>query len=298
MRANLKAAAIAALILLCGAAPSSAQAQQADQSESVTVTGRLDPPTLGTEIRRFVRGHARLTRIDQLARWRDPICVRVSNLPDAYGEFIANRILTVARESGARVNDESGCTPNVSIVFTPEPQAVLDNIRAERPELLGYHFIGQRRAVATMMRPIQAWYVTATSSGMVTAIDESMRDPPTGITGSRLSQGLESIFVHVLILVNSNDVADAPVGPISDYLAMLSLTDVSEETWACGGLLTILELFSGNCTADAPQELTTPDRAFLQGLYTMNADSLASLQRAHISDRMRDTLTSDEPARE
>ena len=271
------------------------QIQGAQQGDDIVVTRQLDPPTLGAEIRRFVRGHARLTRIDQIGRWHSPICVRVTNLPAAYGDFIANRIVTIAREAGAPTQDQAGCAPNVSIIFTTEPQALLDSIRAERPELLGFHRIGQRDAVATMSRPIQAWHVTATSNGMVTAIDEPMSDPPAGAAGSRLTHRLQSLFVHVLIIVNQNEVTDAQIGPISDYLAMMALTDIRDGTWQCGGLITILELFSAECSASAPQELTTPDRAFLQGLYTMDAQAVASLQRAGISREMRDVLTDDEP---
>jgi hypothetical protein len=262
-----------------------------EQAADIVVLGQREVQRLETQITRFVRGHARLSRIDQLTRWRDLICVRVHNLPAAYATFIQNRILDVAREARAPASDQATCTPNVTIMFTAEPQAVLDQIRSEAPDFLGYHFIGQREALATMTRPIQAWYVTATRAGGERFIDEAMTDPPSGAAGSRLSRGLQSEFVHVLILVNANDVADAPVGPISDYLAMLSLTEIRDETWSCGGLVTIMEHFS-TCP-DAPQELTEPDRAFLQGLYTMDPALIATLQRGHVARRMREQLSED-----
>ena len=198
MRAKPSKAGVAALLmLLCSAvsAPSSAQTQQTDQSENVTVTGRLDPATLSTEIRRFVRGHARLTRIRQLARWDDPVCPRVVGLPAAYGNFIVNRIKTVASEAGAPTNDAADCTANITIMFTTEPQAVLDHVRSERPELLGYHFIGQRHAVATMTRPIQAWHTTATGNDYTRAIDEPMhalRRVSLAADSRRVSKALSS----------------------------------------------------------------------------------------------------------
>jgi hypothetical protein len=291
MVAKLQASLFAALTFVGIAAwtPGHAQTPQDDRRD-IVVTGRLDPPTLAQEIRRFVRGHARLTRIDQLARWREPVCPRVLNLPSAYANFITDRITTVAREAGAPT--QADCSPNVTIVFTTEPQAVLDSIRAENPLYLGAHFINQRDRLATMTRPIQGWYVTATSNHLQTAIDEPMRDPLSGATGSRLTHGLQSVFVHVLILVDQNQVAGAEIGPISDYVSMLALTDIREESWACGGLVTIMELFS-TC-GEAPQQLTTPDRAFLQGLYTMDEEAIVSLQRAHIAGRMRDRIASDE----
>lgn len=295
MRASIgKVTLLAALLAWSAVLAAPSHAQIAEQGADVVVTGRLDPPTLSTEIRRFVRGHARLSRIDQLARWQDSICVRVMNLPAAFADFIANRVRTLAREAGASASEQADCAPNVSIMFTTEPQAVLNQVRADRPELLGAHFINQRNALATMSRPIQSWYMTATSNGLETAIDEPMRDPLTGRSGSRMTHGLRSLFVHVLILVDQNQVAGAEVGPISDYVAMLALTDVSTETWSCGGLVTIMELFS-RC-GDAPQQLTTPDRAFLQGLYTMDPEVILSLQRGHIAGEMRDALTGESAA--
>jgi hypothetical protein len=300
MRINLaRAVLLATLIVLSGAllAPARAQTEQpaaAEQAsdESITVTGQLSPTQLGMEIRRFVRGHARLSRIDQLTRWMDPVCPRVLNLPDAYGAFIVERVKTVAREAGAPVSDAADCTPNITVMFTTEPQAVLDDVRANNPVLLGAHFISNRDALARMTRPIQGWYVTATGTFAEVYLDEAMRDPPSGVAGSRLTRGLHSLFLHALIIVDQNRVAGAEIGPISDYVAMIALSEIREESWACGGLVTIMELFSTDCGA-GPQTLTTPDRAFLQGLYTMDEEAVASIQRGHIAGRVSDAVRED-----
>jgi hypothetical protein len=303
MRAKLgKIGLLAALILLSGAVTTLSQAQTdpataSDQTDIVVTGQRQLPPNLETEIRRFVRGHARLSRIDQMTRWRNPICVRVMNLPTGFSNFIVNRIKAVAREAGAPAADEGAeCRPNVSIIFTLEPQAVLNRVRSDRPELLGYHFIGEREALATMTRPIQAWYATGTArryptpdqfGSVETYVDDSRSEPPSGSPGSRLSSGLRSEFLHVLILVDANQVADAPVGPLADYLAVLSLTEIRNEIWDCGGLVTIMEHFA-NCPG-APEALTSADRAFLHGLYTMDKWSFGTLQRSQIGNRMSST---------
>jgi hypothetical protein len=302
-----KARLLVMLIVMVGTLFAPAHAQtvlpapaEQDPQESVTVTGRLSPlspQALTTEIRRFVRGHARLSRIDQLTRWVDPICPRVLNLPAAYGDFIVNRIKTIAHEAGAPVNDTEGCTANITVMFTPEPQAVLDDIRANNPVLLGAHFVSNRDTLARMARPIQGWYVTATGTAAEAYLDEAMRDPPAGVTGSRLTRGLHSLFVHVLILVDQNQVAGAEIGPISDYVSILALSEIREEAWACGGLVTVMELFTAECGA-GPQTLTTPDRAFLQGLYTMDEEALLTLQRGHIARQMRDAVRAEEEVQE
>ena len=274
-----KAGLLSALIVMVGGlfAPAHAQADPPPPAEQASQeSGRPSPSALSTEIRRFVRGHARLSRIDQLTRWVDPICPRVLDLPDAYAAFIVNRIKTVATEADAPVSDTAGCAPNITIMFTTDPQAVLDDIRANRPEMLGAHFISNRDALARMTRPIQGWYVTATGTVAAVDMDDAMSEPHLaagmGVAGGRLSRGPHSRFQHVLILVDQNQVAGAEIGPISDYVAMLALSEIREESWACGGLVTIMELFSTACGA-GPQTLTTPDRAFMRGLYTMDEEA-------------------------
>ena len=52
--------------------------------------------------------------------------------------FIAARIRAVAQEIGAPVDPAPDCAPNIRIVFTTAPQALLDNVRKKHAGLLGY----------------------------------------------------------------------------------------------------------------------------------------------------------------
>ncbi|HEV2224670.1 MAG TPA: hypothetical protein VGR84_16890 [Candidatus Acidoferrales bacterium] len=64
---------------------------------------------------------------------------------------------------GAPVSDMKSCTPNIEIVFTTAPQVLLDGIRKDDPDYLGYATTSdQRDALATVSRPVQAWYTTET----------------------------------------------------------------------------------------------------------------------------------------
>jgi hypothetical protein len=219
----------------------------------------------------------------------------VSNLPPKYNAFIARRIETIAREAGAPVSDDASCTPNIQIIFTQQPQTVMDEIAAERPMLMGYHFISTRRTLSTVSRPVQAWYVTGASNGFETRIDHTMSLPPAGAAGSRITHNLESLFLNILILVDSNEVTDTPIGPVADYLAMLSLTEMRDQDGGCSALSSIMELFSAGCPSlDAPQSVTASDTAFLRGLYAMSETAIGSLQRAQIRTRMNRDLREPE----
>jgi hypothetical protein len=70
--------------------------------------------------------------------------------------LIERRIRDVAREVGAPVDRADPCTPNVTIIVTPEPQATLDSIAAVAPYLV----VGGKKRQLTVTHPIQSWYTT------------------------------------------------------------------------------------------------------------------------------------------
>lgn len=280
--------AFAALLGLFGA---TGTAEAAETRETVVVTGhRMSDQEASSAISSFVAAHTKFTVIKQLARWRVPACPKVLNLPPAYGAFIVARIKTLARSVRAPVAEP--CEPNVTIIYTPHPQAVMDEIALHKPDLLGFHFNSQRKALATVTRPIQAWYVTATND----VVDNAYRPRPPGTPGSRLSNGSRSEFVHVLVVVNSDAVGGFEVGPVADYIAMLVLSQASDPD-DCTQLPTILSYLSPECPADyKPDSLTASDRAYLEGLYSISPEAFGTLQRSGIFNRMTRNL--DEPAAE
>jgi len=60
-------------------------------------------------------------------------------------------VRNIVIQAGVPVGDK-GCKPNSSITFTPEPQMLLDNIRAKNSYALGYH------GATTVSDPVQDWY--------------------------------------------------------------------------------------------------------------------------------------------
>ena len=45
--------------------------------------------------------------------------------------------------AGAPLDKDEPCRPNVAVLATPEPQKLLDFVRAKRPALLGFHYRSQ-----------------------------------------------------------------------------------------------------------------------------------------------------------
>jgi hypothetical protein len=160
----------AMLAAALAAAPLAAAAQSADQSaphdsrslQEVHVTAsKLDRRTLKRVAIQFVKLHGAASPvIDQIGRWQADVCPRVTGLNPAAATFVSRRVEAVARSVGAPTRGVGKrCAVNVEIVFTPEPQQLLNHIAKTYPVLLG----SSRSAGDTTFRhAIQSWYLTGT----------------------------------------------------------------------------------------------------------------------------------------
>jgi hypothetical protein len=275
----------------------------------VTVTGQKKDP-LVDKTTQFLRNHLPESQSGQLARFRDEICVSVVGLPPAYDAFIARRIVTLAGEVHAPVARSASCTPNVHVIFSPQPKAQMADIAKRRESLLGVHFAAQLRRVSTVSRPIQSWYLTGVRDttgerhleGNVQAnvdVNDLVRggadiggggqagspDQLHGRAGSRLGADMSAEIVHALIIADSGKVADAKIGAVADYIAMLALAKW-DGLQACSPAPSILNLMAEGCAADAPVAATGPDLGLLSALYAVNPRESGAQQRADIASHI------------
>ena len=189
--------------------------------------------------------------------------------------------MDVARAAGAPTESAGKkCPITVEILFTNEPQALLDGVAKAYPLRLGFYPASLARQMTTFSGPVQAWYETATRSmetqllisstgSQANAADQSfggggasnappllsgaqidsavtaMGLQPSGITGSRLTGNrLRSEFVHVLIIADSRRLARYPLKSVADYLVMVSLTRMAQLD-RCAPLPSITDLLAG-----------------------------------------------------
>ena len=112
-------------------------AQEAPKpTESVTVTGIKD---MDQAVTKFVGSMTVPTRVaDKLARWKQGICPLTAGLRPSAVKFVTKRVRDVAAQVGAPVNERDDCKPNIEIVFTTTPQALMDNVQVMYPFVLGY----------------------------------------------------------------------------------------------------------------------------------------------------------------
>jgi hypothetical protein len=304
------------------ALPAAAQepARPAAPTENVTVFGIKDVQKAVTDFVGALTVPTKMT--GKLARWRAKVCPIVAGLRPAAVKLITLRVKEIAAQVGAPVDDSDKCRPNIEIVFTTTPQALLDTIFIKYPYLLGDHDnSAQGLKLATFTRPIQSWYATATNdlrgnvqvdgvrTGGVTMdmpfipggggdgiqtsatglVSMNMPDARvTNVTGGRLSDGVASDFHHVAVVAEPAKLLEYEIGPLSDYIALLALSQTPIPDH-CLELPTILNLLAQGCTT-APKTLTGVDLAYLRGLYKMTPTATLGGQRDELIYQMQKSL--------
>lgn len=263
---------------------------------------------------RFVRSHAvPSAAIDQLGRWHEPVCPLTRGLEPAFDERVSRRIVAVAEAVGApTLGPGKRCEINIEVVFTPDPQGLLNRIARRFPALLG----SSRLRHPVFQGAIESWYVTGTRSvsgwnppapGMggsqpmdlpihpeapspfvlgVVPDDTAGGVSPNGLAGSHLTAGLDSELLHVLIIADAHEVSGYPLRAIADYVAVLALTHMqSLET--CEALPSIIDLLASRCGGQAkPAGITPEDTAYLRALYSSDLEMNLNIEQVDVRDRM------------
>jgi len=299
--------------------PAPANPSAAPSVESVTVTG-----TSAKAVEDFVKAAATPTHvIGKVARWETPICPAAVGLPKDIIAHVVQRVKVVAAQAGVRVSDNPVCHPNIVIAFTSTPQALLDNIRKDNKEWLGYQSSAEELdRLATVTRPVQAWYSTATvdlngrrqiDSAQITGRGLKIVAPCSVMTmgrgaprpgdmcifwlpnaikaeakGSLITDGLRATFDHVTIIANPLQV-HASLGAMEDYIALLALTQISSLD-TCQVLPSITSLLAKDCS-QAATAITANDLGYLKAVYAANPEKLPELQKNEIAYRMEQGTT-------
>jgi hypothetical protein len=268
----------------------------------LTVQGVAPPAMVEHETYNFVQKFAAAPNpeLDQIARWRDPVCVEVLGLPAEQNALIKARIEGVAASLGLPKAREA-CAADVEILFTGRPQAMMDAVAQRREELLGYYHRHDGGHLKTVDRPIQAWYVTATRGSSASPTDfpwnlEIRDDPvnwqPTGCGQSHIfTVCLQSVLKNVLVVADSKALEGKDAGMVADYLAMLTLAQ-PKSLEGCNDLASVIDAFATTACAgrDVPDGLTPGDAAYLTALYQADPEATKWNEQGDIARRMAKIL--------
>ena len=298
-------------------APAQSSAQPGQKPpETVIVNGQRSAQDVDTIVSQFIDVHAAPNRKTGLYMRDDagPVCPITEGLPPAFNAFVTARVLKVAHDVGAKTDVSGKCKANVEILFTDQPQAVVKAL-AERTNgaILGMHFLHERPHLMLVTHPIQGWYVTGTRydensiepvlsvgtdgstkpmDDKAIGIDSAYHNAPERVAlGSKIPMRRISAIVNALILVDTSKLAGHEIGPVSDYIAMLALSQPSSLD-ACNALPSILDLMSDDCDARQKQQaLTDSDWAYLKALYAADLGATTvSVQKDNIAGGMKGNL--------
>ena len=293
-------------LICCAAwlAASAAQAQPASAPAKdgpsttvapLTVQAAPAPTMIRKQTRAFVRGFPpeRNGEHYQIARWRDPLCVKVTGLADAQATMIKARIESVAQAVNVRLA-RAPCTANVEILFTDRPQALMDMVAKRAELMLGYYHLHDRDRLKQVTRPVQAWYVTAASpwAGRE-VIDDPESHAPTGCSDDpgALACGIQTVFKNVLVVADAKALQGQDAGLLSDYLVMLTLSQ-PRSLDGCNILASVIDVLAPSACSgrDVPDGLTASDAAYLTALYEADPYNNKNFEQSDITRRMSDIL--------
>jgi hypothetical protein len=290
--------------LLALALPAAAQPASPPVENVIVTAPRLRPEEA---LNHFVMAHAAPSPLlGKVARWKDGICPVTIGLSAKFNQFISQRIVRFAMMAGAPLDGHEPCHPNVAVLATDQPQALLDFVRTKRPALLGFHYKSKAQQVATMTLPIQAWYSTATEdfNGFIyadlPATDITKQMPGalfmggarhvSGFRNKGEGAGLKSQFSTAIIVVDKSKIAGQELGPLSDYIAMLALSQ-GRSYDTCQDIPTITNLMAPGCAPELkPAAVTDIDATYLRGLYKMDAGGSFMSERGSIAFVMKKEL--------
>jgi hypothetical protein len=286
--------------------------------ESVTVLA-IKPSS--DKIKDFVQERVAPSHaLNRMARWTLGVCPLTIGLGDKYASYISQRIRDAARAVGAPVNSDPGCRPNIEVVFTTTPQALMDNIRRSDPVYLGFSYTSSEAdALAKVTHPIQAWYTIMSqgayehrrlgfggrtldmgrclASGSVSFHLDSVHEislpclTVAGGSGSRAKDDLVSAFYNVLILAEPAKLNDYEIGSLADYITMMALSQPSLD--ACPELPSVSNMLAAGCASSTTSRITDGDLAYLHALYRMPGGEFIAAQQDFIRDEMFKTLVAD-----
>jgi hypothetical protein len=275
-------------------APNSAQSDPEAVNETpelpgITVTAPR-PPTeqelAGDSLHQFIVHHATvqyeyLNGVSRdLARWRggkQSICPQTLGIDSAANSFVTARIRAIAAYVGAPVQSDPKCRNNVRIVFTPDPEAVMNDV----VQWASVYYRGDRWYAKSARllefvgdKPIQGWYLTTPRGSPVLNTD-------IGLLRTYLAPLWPKIMPHwfsddgqmngigtVILVVDTSKLSGYSVGTIADYAAMLTLSLIQLPDH-CDPLPSILDVMSPSCAPrEKPKTMTAGDLAFLKALYS------------------------------
>ena len=251
------------------ATSSSTQTTSAEQQQAIVIQGRLKQA-----IGNFVQRLAQAGPTDQIAHWKNQVCPTVLGMDPVQGAFMEQRIDELARTVRLRPGG-SNCLSAVAIVVTNDPNGFIADILRAYPISLRTDGWGRLKRFVQSDRPVR-WISITDECGYGCEI------------GSRIRRETAPALAWMLVVVDSNQLHGVTVQELSDYVALVALTNPPDRPTAHPN--SVLQLFDDPRPDSGSFGLTEYDRSFLAALYHEPVDRGANDQRSMIGRAMEKSL--------
>jgi hypothetical protein len=271
-------AAASFLALGTGAVAQQPEATGPDPVDDTIIVSRESDRAVVKELGQTINRKAR--KGQPIARFDGPVCVKVAGLPDDMARTIKRRIdRNISRLPGVSVGKE-GCKPNAFVGVLNEVNDTVDRLRQDEAWLFEGLLDYQIDRIYEGSEAVRAWHIFSLRNLDRTSIAAALPgvNPDGSISfvqnrvekASRLPQQ-RSTLVGAVVLIETDALNGKTQRQVADYATFRILASTSD---AVGeerdGLATILTLFTGGT---APSELSGFDRAYLEALYELPANS-------------------------
>lgn len=305
-------------MLMAGlAAPlSAATVQDGNASDPIVVTGQTIRKER-QESAAYVRELGIARGEEQAARWLTPICPKVVGVGQPHAADATQQIRDLIREIRGPLAPET-CKANLVVAITSDPKAFMKTVVRKGRDKLAISPQRSNRDFLFGDAPARWWYDTGIKSRdmitsqsdlgphVVAATDEKA---PGGAGAAVVPGATDTVATNqysaslistptvraisaATVVVDFQYARAYGMRAVIDHAALVGLAEIRPEAVPDNSILSLYTL------DNARRELTNRDYAFLAGLYRIQMDREANLQRTALVNQMTGSNRKDAPQRE
>ncbi len=247
-------------------------AQDAPSDDEIVVVGKTEADA----VKDLAETITRRSRVDKpISRFQDPVCLKVSGMPEERAALVEDRIEANARQVGAKLA-EPDCKINTLVAFVNDAPGLFERLREDEPWLFNDMMRHEFDRVAKEDSGVRAWHtqMMRDSAGReipyeVVLINGRHIEMPVlrVYKASRLQIPISMELTGSVVLIDLAHVSGKTFRQLADYASMriLGMTGSERVEGSDTRIPTIMTLFDEGETA--PAGWTEFDQAYLTALY-------------------------------
>jgi len=238
----------------------------------------------------YVRAATRLSD-GRVSRRGPELCPVVAGAAKDVNGYVRSRLRQVAGDVGLRFEARK-CYPNLLILFSREPEAMLQQARQRgkiRYDMVSIPRIDRFKANANPVRWLSYTgeipaYGDIAPGGVVSGDNSGVLN--VRAVDSHIIQPVASRLHYSLVVVDARKVDGVEIAALADYVSLVALADIRPDATQ-PDQASILNLFA---EPGGPKRMTASDQAYLRGLYKLKTDRVAPDQLGALASAMATEL--------